>query len=128
MMQKVHFRLTSVAQKRCCLSSLLFRRVSYSQSSKVLTVYSVFSPSCSLVTQSCSELAAKDHELLTQLKIAHCLLNAALSYSLVTQSCSELAVKATHDLLKLDYLRFGQARARYYSLFFSPMTSYPRLH
>ena len=23
MMQKVHFRLTSVAQKRCCLSSLL---------------------------------------------------------------------------------------------------------
>ena len=25
MMQKVHFRLTSVAQKRCCLSSLLCR-------------------------------------------------------------------------------------------------------
>ena len=26
MMQKIHFRLTFVAQKRCCLSSLFFKR------------------------------------------------------------------------------------------------------
>ena len=33
-MQKVHFRLTSVAQKRCCLSSLLEPRVTFAANGK----------------------------------------------------------------------------------------------
>ena len=69
MLQKAHFRLTSVAQKRCCLSSLLClaRRTKKKERLLVVCLSSLpAAPNISLVLQNQNVLNGEEREEMAQ--------------------------------------------------------------